>query len=35
MGRLQDLYISLLSPFIPFMGKVKDKYKYEILTGCG
>lgn len=34
MGRLQDLYISLLSPFIPFMGKVKDKYKYEILTGC-
>ena len=31
---LQDLFISLLSPWIPVMGKISSKVKYRLLTAC-
>lgn len=31
---LQDLFISLLSPWIPFMGRIHAKTKYRLLTAC-
>ncbi len=31
---LQDLFISLLSPWIPIMGKLTAKTKYRLLTAC-
>ncbi|MCR5798090.1 MAG: O-antigen ligase family protein, partial [Eubacterium sp.] len=31
---LQEKYISLLSPWIPIMGKVNSKIKYRLLTAC-
>lgn len=33
-GRLQDLFISLLNPWIPIVGKLKDKTKYRFITIC-
>lgn len=33
-GRLQDLFISLLNPWIPIVGKLKDKTKYRMITVC-
>lgn len=32
--RLQDLFISLLSPWIPFVGKLSERVRYGIITGC-
>lgn len=32
--RLQDLYIHLLSPWIPFVGKLSEKIKYQLITLC-
>jgi hypothetical protein len=34
IGKLQDLFISLLSPWIPFVGKLSDKIKYRLITAC-
>ena len=34
IGRLQDLFISLLSPWIPLVGRLSDKTKYRIITLC-
>ena len=34
MNRLQDLFISLLSPWIPIMGRIRPKVKYRLLTAC-
>ena len=34
IDKLQDLFISLLSPWIPIMGKISSKVKYRLLTGC-
>lgn len=34
IGRLQDLFISLLNPWIPIVGKLKDKTKYRLITIC-
>ncbi len=34
IGKLQDLFISLLSPWIPFVGKLSEKVRYGIITGC-
>lgn len=34
MNRLQDLFISLLSPWIPIMGKISPKVRYRLLTAC-
>ena len=31
---LQDLFISLLAPWIPVMGKISAKVKYRLLTAC-
>lgn len=33
-GKLQDMFISLLSPWIPFVGKISDRVRYWIITGC-
>ena len=33
-GRLQDLFISLLEPWIPFVGKIGEKTKYRLITCC-
>ena len=32
--KLQDLFISLLSPWIPFVGKLSERVRYGIITGC-
>lgn len=34
MDWLQDLFISLLSPWVPVMGKIRPKIKYFLLTVC-
>lgn len=34
INRLQDLFISLLSPWIPIMGRISSKTKYRLLTMC-
>lgn len=34
IGKLQDLFISLLNPWIPFVGKLSDKLKYRLITLC-
>ena len=34
IGKLQDMFISLLNPWIPFVGKIKDRTKYNIITAC-
>ena len=34
IGKLQDLFISLLGPWIPIMGRISDKIKYRVITGC-
>ncbi len=34
MDWLQDIFISLLSPWIPIMGKISPKVKYRLLTMC-
>lgn len=34
MNRLQDLFISLLSPWIPIMGKISSKIRYRLLSVC-
>lgn len=34
IGKLQDLFIALLEPWIPFVGKISDKIKYFLITGC-
>lgn len=34
IGKLQDMFISLLSPWIPIVGKLSDKVKYGMITGC-
>ncbi len=34
MNWLQDLFISLLSPWIPIMGKIRPKVRYFLLTAC-
>lgn len=34
INRLQDLFISLLSPWIVVMGKIHTKTKYRLLTAC-
>lgn len=34
VNRLQDLFISLFSPWIPIMGKISSKIKYRMLTAC-
>ncbi len=31
---LQDIFIGLLSPWIPIMGKISTKTKYRLLTAC-
>lgn len=33
-GKLQDMFISLLSPWIPFVGKLSDRIRYGVITGC-
>ncbi len=34
IGKLQDLFISLLSPWIPFVGRIHEKTRYRIITVC-
>lgn len=34
INQLQDLFIRLLSPWIPIMGKLSDTIKYRVITGC-
>lgn len=34
IGKLQDMFICLLSPWIPIVGKLSDKIKYRLITGC-
>lgn len=34
IGKLQDLFISLLSPWIPIVGRLSDKTKYRLITVC-
>lgn len=34
INQLQDLFIRLLSPWIPIVGKLSDKTKYRVITGC-
>ena len=34
IGKLQDLFISLMSPWIPLVGKLNDKTKYRLITLC-
>lgn len=34
IGKLQDLFIALLEPWIPFVGKLNDKLKYQLITLC-
>lgn len=34
INKLQDLFIRLLSPWIPIVGKISDKTKYRVITGC-
>ena len=34
INKLQDLFIRLLSPWIPIVGKFSDKIKYRVITGC-
>ena len=33
-GKLQDLFIDLLKPWIPFVGKLGEKTKYRLITLC-
>ena len=32
--RLQELFISLLKPWIPIVGRLRDKTKYRVITVC-
>lgn len=34
IGKLQDLFISLLEPWIPFVGRLRDKTRYRLITLC-
>lgn len=34
IGKLQDMFISLLSPWIPFVARLSDRVRYGIITGC-
>ncbi|MCH5252483.1 MAG: hypothetical protein J1F22_05865 [Lachnospiraceae bacterium] len=34
IGKLQDLFISLFQPWIPVVGRLSDKTRYRIITGC-
>lgn len=34
IGKLQDLFIQLLEPWIPFVGKLGEKTKYGLITLC-
>lgn len=34
IGRLQDLFILMLKPWIPIVGHLSDKLKYRMITAC-
>ncbi len=34
ISKLQDLFIALLKPWIPFVGKINDTIKYRMITSC-
>ena len=34
MNWLQDLFIRLLSPWIPIVRKIQPKVRYRVLTAC-
>lgn len=34
IGKLQDLFIRLLSPWIPIVGRLSDKMRYRLITAC-
>lgn len=34
IDKLQDVYIHMLSPWIPFVGKLSEKVKYRLITLC-
>lgn len=34
IGKLQDMFISLLRPWIPIVGKLSDRVRYGIITAC-